>query len=254
MISPSGTFLYKLALRGGEAPWRLVASLQNPILSTGDDLIDARLVGHSPAVDIWGDRITLIAGRRELAVAAAAFITIDPDITRNFQGGDVLRLVRTGSAGLGASVVRDERLVLAVGAVAALPLGDNVQIVSVGDEADSTSASFTSELTIDELFDREATEKRNAAMSVFLERELRIRLTLSGEDYLLGSGDRLKIGAYDVLVDRGFTTGVPGTDECLAVSMEEEFPMEAAIRWARLLDDRHVSIAMVGWSHEDESL
>src|SRR5262249_20626111 len=87
-IHPAATFLYKLVLRGTEAPWRLIASLQDPTASTGDDEFDARLVGHSPAVDIWGDRIGLIARHRRLASAAAAFRRRRPPgrRTRTFPG------------------------------------------------------------------------------------------------------------------------------------------------------------------------
>src|SRR5262249_61048158 len=115
-IHPAAPFLYKLVLRGTEAPWRLIASLQDPTASTGDDEFDARLVGHSPAVDIWGDRIGLIARHRRLASAAAAFLTIDPNITRHLQGGDLLWLGRTGAAALGAAVSRDDARVRDAGA------------------------------------------------------------------------------------------------------------------------------------------
>jgi hypothetical protein len=250
-IHPAATFLYRLVLRGTEAPWRLIATLA-PIVSTGDDEFDARLVGHSPAVDIWGDRIALIARHRRLAATAAAFMTIDPHITRHFQGGDVLWLVRTGAAGLGASVVRNERLVLAVGAVTALPLGDNVQIVSVGEEIDPMKASFTSELSIDEIFNREAPEETGAPLPPFDESECRIRITVSGQEYLFDSGDTSKVGPYDVLVERGYIPGFLGTDACVALSIEEAFPIEAAVRWARLLDDKHNSLTMVSWGDEGQ--
>lgn len=251
-IHPAATFLYKLVLRGTEAPWRLIASLQDPTASTGDDEFDARLVGHSPAVDIWGDRIGLIARHRRLASAAAAFLTIDPNITRHLQGGDLLWLVRTGAAGLGASVVRNERLVLAVGAVTALPLGGNVQIVSVREKTDPPPASFTSHPGFEDLFTGEPREETDTPTISFDEIECRIRLTVSGQEYLLGLGDASKAGPYDVLVERGFITGIPGFDACVAVSIEEAFPMEAAVRWARLLDDPRNNLSTIGWGDEGE--
>ena len=252
MIPPSGTFLYRLVLRGTEAPWRLVASLEYPIVRTGDNLFDARLVGYSPAVDIWGDRITLIARQQKLAGLAAAFMTIDPDITRHFQGGDVLRLVRTGTASLGASVVRHGRLVLAVGAASKLPLGGNVHVVSVTDEADAPTPLFTQELPINSIFNSAAREEADAAIDSFIGSELRIRLVVSGQGYHLGSGDISQVGPYHVLVEHGPIPGIPGTDECLALSVEDAFPIEAAVRWARLLDDHDDSLTMVAWGNEGE--
>jgi len=148
-IHPAATFLYRLVLPETEAPWLAAASLEDPTArTTGDDEYDARLVGHSPAAYIWGDRIALIARQRRLAARAAAFIAIDPDITRHLQGGDVLWLVHTGAAGLGASVVRNERLVLAVGAVTAVPCGGNVQIVSVREKTDPTTSDPNPRSTI----------------------------------------------------------------------------------------------------------
>src|SRR5215831_15900986 len=247
-IHPAATFLYRLVLPETEAPWLAAASLEDPTArTTGDDEYDARLVGHSPAAYIWGDRIALIARQRRLAARAAAFIAIDPDITRHLQGGDVLWLVHTGAAGLGASVVRNERLVLAVGAVTAVPCGGNVQIVSVREKTDPTTSD--PEPAFDDLFDGEP-RKQTGGFNLFEAIECRIQLAVSGEVYLFGSGDRSTAGPYDVLVARGFITGIPGTPECVAVAIEEAFPMEAAVRWACLLDEKHESLATVFWGDQ----
>src|SRR5262249_36868958 len=63
-----------------------------------------------------------------------------------------------------------------------------------------------------------------------------------------------KAGPYDVLVERGFITGIPEFDACVAVSIEEAFPMEAAVRWARLLDDPRNNLSTIGWGDEGEWL
>src|SRR5215475_12381623 len=100
MMHPAGTFHYKLVLRGTEPPWRLVALSEDLPGPIDEPISHARLVGHSPAVDVWGDRITLIARHPKYASKAAVFFPIDPAIPDRLQGGDVLWLVRTGAAGL----------------------------------------------------------------------------------------------------------------------------------------------------------
>jgi hypothetical protein len=228
VISPAGTCCYRFALRGSEAPWRSVALLDGPVELTGDYLSDARLVGHSPALDIWGDRITLIARQRDLAGLAAVFLAIDPDIPARFCAGDMLHLARTGTGGLGASVFRDGRLVLGVGAVRSVPLGEDVQAEVVWPES-----------------------ARAMTGPFHLRSESAVAFTVGGQRHLMPTGHASRLGTYTIWVDHGLTPGLPGTEECVSISVEDRFPADAALRWARLLDDQR-SLTMVGWDEAPE--
>lgn len=55
------------------------------------------------------------------------------ELTRAFSPGDILHVARTPCAGLGLSVLRNGCLVLAVGAISAVPLGNNVQATTPHD-------------------------------------------------------------------------------------------------------------------------
>lgn len=218
MIPPCGTFRYKLVLHGSGPPWRLVASLEQAVEITGDELKDARLVGHFPAVDIAGDRITLVARQQELALLAAAFLPIDSDVPPRLRTGDVIHMARSGSGGIGVSIIRDGQLVLAAGAISNVPLGSEIQV---------------------ELFfegGAEAAWERSMRRPGDREKSF-VALTAGGQRHVLQSGDASRIGRHDVLVERGYMLGLPGTDECVSITVEEAFPQDVAVRWASLLDD-----------------
>jgi hypothetical protein len=107
----------------------------------GNPLHDNRLLGYSPSLQITEagpvpseahpaikrSRFTLSTARRLNAGLSAASFYVDRELTRAFNAGDVLHLVRTPCAGLGLSLLRNGKLVLAVGAINAVPLGDNIQ-------------------------------------------------------------------------------------------------------------------------------
>jgi hypothetical protein len=231
MMPSSGTFLYRLVLRGDEAPWRLVASLEHPVEITGDDFEDARLVGHSPAVDILRDRITLVARQPKLAGLAAAFLAIDPDITARLRAGDVLRIARSHVGGLGASIIRNGQTVLAVGAVSKVLLGGDVQADCVWEGGLIAPWEYGA----------------NADDSL-------IAFSACSERHLLGPGSAVRVGPYTVRVEHGFLPGIPGIDECVSISIEDTFPMHSAVRWAELLEDPS-SLTAVQWDTSlDEQL
>lgn len=226
-MPPSATFCYRLVLGYGGPPWRPVATLEDPVEITGDHLVDDRLVGHAPVAHIWGDRITLVARQAKHATVAAVFISVDPGIIDGLRPGDVLHLVHTGSGGLGASIIRDGRLVLGVGAVTSVPLGEGVLAEHVWPE-DSLAA-------ID----------RFPQFS-----ETTIALTVGGQRRLLRPNVEERLGPYTCLAERGFIAGFPGTDECVSISSDAAFPMSASLRWARMLGLHHETLTIIGWESQ----
>ena len=148
-MPPCGTFDY-IAVVPDNFPnhstvWNV--RLCNPIKLTGDKLSDYRLVGHSPIIEVSDggiipdpplfkdgigypkvlrSKITLTATERELAQVSSTYFYVDKNLINAFQPGDVIHIVRTLSAELGLSVIRDGQLVVAVGAVTSIPLGNNI--------------------------------------------------------------------------------------------------------------------------------
>jgi hypothetical protein len=171
-------------------------------------------------------RLTLRAGSRDRATASAFSFCIDQAFTRSWRGGDVVHIARTG-CGLGLSVLRDDRLLSAIGAVTAVPHGEQVAV------------RFAEEAI------REATAAFRRVDPQFTFRELPIEIQIGSERRVLYGGSS-SIGNYDVYVDHGFYAGLPGRSECVALSLSGSWPHTAASCSALLLEYRDLT-EIVPW-------
>jgi hypothetical protein len=199
---------------------------------TGDPLDDDRLLGYSPSLQIADaghapsethpairrSRFTLSAPRRLNAGASAASFYVDREVTRAFNPGDVLHLVRTRCAGLGLSLLRNGRLILALGAINAVPLGDNVQASTPGDLIRQAEFVF---------------RQRDPAFELS---EYPVQVTVDGHTRIAFRGMR-QLGDYNVWVLHGFVDGDPGTAECVAIALKGACGPAPATRSARWLED-----------------
>ena len=131
--------------------------------------------------------------------------------------GDEVHLSRTGSAGLGLSVIRGAELVVAVGAVTQVPLGRRVLVTIPMDLIASAKAVF---------------RKRDPGFEF---PELPIEVSVNSSRSILYRG-RCTVEDYQVFVVHGFFAGVPGTDECGAIWRKGECPDVAAQASAMLMD------------------
>src|SRR5262245_4686435 len=112
VMPPCGTFNYLVEVPADPlAPWQ-ARELKQPE-PTGDELWDSRLVGLNPLVLVEKGLLILQAQQREGARHSAASLRVDPRLLDSIRPHDQVHLVRTGAAGLGLSVVRDGRLVVA---------------------------------------------------------------------------------------------------------------------------------------------
>jgi hypothetical protein len=172
-------------------------------------------------------QISLIASDRRRATMARVSFHVDKALISCLRAGDVLHLSRTECAGIGVSVLRQGTLVVAVGAVTAVPLGSGV------------AATIPTEL-IERAADvfREGDEEFE-----FPESPLEIRVGSSRS--VLFSGRRT-FGDYGVIVVHGFREGDPGDHECAAIYRTTACPETAAHASAMLLDLPDV-ISMSGW-------
>ena len=99
------------------------ASGAKPDAADVDPLLDRRLVGLRPRLIVDGRRLTLHARDLPRASVRSASFDLDEDLLDMVRAGDRLVLIRTACADLGVSVLRDDALVFAAGALPALALG-----------------------------------------------------------------------------------------------------------------------------------
>ncbi len=145
MVMPlSGTFAYSTTVpvdSQNAFPWQM-KSLE-PFARSGDPFVDKRLVGWSPLLyvreaglppnpmpsvpSVERSEIRLVATDKKYASCEAAFYFVDRVLLRVLRPGDVFHIARTCCGGVGVSAIREWKLVFAVGAVGAVPLGSAVR-------------------------------------------------------------------------------------------------------------------------------
>jgi hypothetical protein len=130
---------------------------------------------------------------------------------------DRLCMTRTACGGLALSIIRDGQLVAAAGAVSAVPLGEFVHVRT----------------PIDTIREAEEVLRKHDPEFEFGHMPVEIRI---GEQTRLLYGARPRIDSYEVFVEHGFYSGLPGTDECVAISLIGTCPDVPAIASAQLLD------------------
>jgi hypothetical protein len=231
----SGTFDYVAIVpeRSGDSEFECGGDVRERIVTTGDDLRDCRLVGVAPLIRVtdagltpdagprrpWvmRSRITLTAsGRRQATVAEVSF-HVDQALTSSMRMGDEIHLARTACGGLGLSVIRGGELVVAAGAVTAVPLGRRVRARIPMDLIARAKAVFR-ELDPDFEFSEQPLE-----------------VSVSGSPSILNRGRRT-VEEYQIFVVHGFLRGIPGTDECGAIFHQGQCPDVAAHASAMLMD------------------
>ena len=118
--------------------------------------------------------------------------------------------MRVGSGDVGLAVLREDRLLVAIGAASAVSLGPGV---SVRARAETSNADG-------------------------------VTVTVDGETGRLGAGTRGRIGDFAIDVLRPAMDGLPGHCESVAICRTGSCSLEAAVRSARLLDQ---GLDMVRW-------
>ena len=220
---PCGTFRYFTIVPG--EPWdeqssRWPVQLAEKIDETGDEELDSRLTGHSPYLEItdggrtpnpsvsrpsvFRSRLRLIASERKNSSVSSASFYVAKDLTSRFKPGDVLHMARTGYRGLGLSLLRENRLVFAVGAVSNVPLGDDVQAETPWDLVRETESVFRK---VDP----------NFRWSSFT--ELPLQISIGGHSRILFRGWQ-ELGNYVSWVEHGYLPCVPGEHECASIALK----------------------------------
>jgi hypothetical protein len=148
MIPPSGTFDYSVIVpeARSESGFECRAETRGPVVRTGSNLANFRLLGISPQVRVtdagpqsdpglrppWSlrrrSRIALVAtAQDEVSVAEASFY-VDKTLTDCAKAGDEMHLSRNKDRGLGFSLLRGGKRVAAAGALTTVPLGNGAEV------------------------------------------------------------------------------------------------------------------------------
>lgn len=218
VIHPSGTFDY-------EAEFTEECFGASDIVLQGADRRgggEECLVGPSPKLRLWEDRLAIFTPEKRRASMRDASFPVGDAVGLAARPGDRLYVSRDGTGGIGLSLLRARELVLAVGAVADLPLGAGVS-VSRGSDGSWEKPS------------------RNTWLEFEVGSE---RVALRGREFA-------RAGDYHLYVERCWAFGIPGTSECAAVWAGDDPAMRiAAIRSAVLLG--HGELKVVGWDNGEE--
>jgi hypothetical protein len=172
-------------------------------------------------------RVTLTAASTQHAQIAAASFHVDEALFLNARPHDVVHVARTHCGGLGLSIIREGELLVAVGAVTAVPLGRSV---AARIPADLTSRA-------------EAIFRERARDFTFV--ELPVEITVNGLSSILYRG-RPDLNGYAAFVIHGYIPGMPGRDASLALSRKGGCPDSAANLSAMLLECRD-ALSMTTW-------
>jgi len=215
MVIPiSGTFQY-------EAEFTEEGFGETEILLRGTDLDgrnEDRLVGLNPKIRFWHDRLVLIASGDHKSSMRNVSLPIGDAVTLAARPNDRLYLTRTGAGGVGLSVLRQGALVLALGAVASVPLGSGLQVTCCP----------------------EGTDIKHPPADTWL------GFSVGSERVALRGKEVAEICGCHIYVERSWAPGIPGTDECVAVCVGEHPTMRiAAIRSAVLLGNG--ALKMTRW-------
>jgi hypothetical protein len=219
VMPPWDTFEYVATVpESHSGQFQCSARLRHPITHQGNEF-DSRLLGHAPQLQIadagmtpnpcrhqpgvMRSRITLTASTRKDATAAAISVYVDRELIAQLQPGDNMHISRTACACLGLSIVRDGKMLAAIGAVSAVDLGDDFQVLS----------PYQLVQQAERVFQEEDPEFRFSEAPVeFIHRTHR-RILFRGE---------CRIGQYEIRLRHGFLSGIPGVDESAAIYLGQD--------------------------------
>jgi hypothetical protein len=186
-----------------------------------DRLRDNRLVGLQPAVRISGSHVILQAASRHRAEVCSASVELDRTLLEGLHAGDRIELVRTGTADIGVSTLRDGELLWAVGAVTAVPLGPMVRVQ--GGPAVKT------------------------ALNEWPRTDTWVEVSIGAQTSRLHDGEELTLGEYRVTLARAFKDGIPGQYENAAISRHGSAAHDAVIRAAGILGESNAGLTLNTW-------
>ena len=232
-LPPSATFHYVTEITEGAAktsPWQMKSA--ESFRPTGDSFFDRRLVGWKPLLYISDAGMTpnpnvskpavlrkqlrLVATDKEYASQESASYFFDKALVHTLRPGDTFHMVGTDCCGFGASVIRQGKLIFAVGEVTAVPLGSGI----------------TARIPSDLLEEAQEVFRRRDSKFEFPELPIEFR---SGDISCIIYRGQAQIGGYHVRVERAFLPSDDAIPECASISLDEACDWVAASATAQLL-------------------
>ena len=143
-------------------------------------------------IRFWNNRLILVANDSDRSNSLTRLFSVPfgDVVSLVAQPGDKLYVVRTCSGGVGLSLLRKEELILAIGAITVVPLGNHVRV-------------------------KRATETK-------------LEFNLRGEQIMLQERDFLTAGDYYIYIERAQKPGMPGTDEYVSMCPANDTKMKVA--------------------------
>src|SRR6266403_1162974 len=179
-----------------------------------------RLVGLNPKIRFWNDRLVIVAAEQTNSTVRNVSFGIGDGVRLAARPGDRLYVTRTGSGGIGMSVLRGQELILAVGAVRAVPLGSEMQVRVHPRSEDSN-------------WDDPATDTW-------------LKFGIRNQSVTLRERETSQIAGYYIYVERCWQYGIPGTDECASICVADDSKMRiSTMRSAILL--ANADLKTVDW-------
>lgn len=218
VIHHSGTFDY-------EADFTEESFGKSEILLQGTDTTgrDAdRLVGLRPKLRFSEDRLVVFTSEKHRASVRHASCLIGDAVNLTARPNDRLYLSRTGTGDIGLSVLRQQNLIIAIGAVTAVPLGGELQVVH-----------------------RSEGNWKMPSTKTWLE------FRAGGRHLGLRGREFSEIGDFHVYVERCWEFGIPGTGECVSVCVGDDQAIRIATIRSAVLIRNHV-LKLVQWDNTEK--
>ena len=220
VMAVEGTFDYVFVVPRGGSDTAWSGSLRDP-LPTGEK----RLLGHSPVISFSDYETDFGVPRTRIVLTPSGILSqkseysfpVDRSLARMLRPADVIHISRDGCAGLGLSVLRNSNLVAGVGAVTNVVLGNEISVRTPWDLVQHAEATF---------------RVRDPEFDLY---ELPLEIAANGQTRLLYRA-RVRMGRYEAFVIHGALRGLPGTSECMSLSLIGVCPDCAASLTAQLLD------------------
>jgi len=159
-------------------------------------------------------RVTLTPSAGPGRVGEVSF-SLDRELVAMLRPGDAVHVVRNIDAAIGLSVLRNDRLVAAVGAITSVPLGRGVSARVASDIAQEMEA---------------AAQRHDPGFTL---REIPLFVEVDQHHRILMDGGR--VGVYEVFSVRRFAVGRPNHPECAAMFQPGVCPDTAAQTSAQLM-------------------
>src|SRR5262249_53384002 len=176
------------------------------------------LVGPSPKLRFWNDRLVIVASEESNSTFRNVSVLIGDAVKSAAQAGDRLYIIRTGCGGIGLSVLRREELILAIGAIAEVPLGNEIKVTW-----HPLRASWNDFVT-----------------------DTWLELRVQSHSITLRERETAEIEDYCIYVERKWEPGTPGTDGYVSICRAVDSRMRvAAMRSVVLLGQR--GMKLVSW-------